>query len=311
MAKKTLLQMVQNACDEMGITAPTSIIGNTDPQVRQLLALVNREGYEAYHYGTAHGGWQILNAEYKFTTQAISGQTGNVVLGSNIITGIPSTAGIVANTWCVSGTGIPYPARITAVGTNQVTLDVAATANGNGVALAFGQDAYPLPDDYGWAIPQTYWDRNYRWQLLGPLQAQEWQVLKSGISPTGPRRRIRFINGLFYIDPVPADSTSIEVFEYYRNTWVLATDGVTAKSSFTVDSDTYMLPSEMLILGLKWRYLRAKGFDYSDEYTQWGLHLERSTGRDGGQRSLPLNSIAPREIHLLSDANVPDTGFGA
>lgn len=311
MAKKTLLTMVQNACDEIGITSPASVISNSDPQIKQILALANREGNEVYDYGTRTGGWSILRNEYKFTTAAITGLTGTTTLGSNIITGISSTTGIVAGTWCVSGNGIPYPARITAVGANQVTVDVNATLSASGVALSFGQDAYALPSDFGFFINQTFWDRNYRWQLLGPLQAQEWQVLKSGISPTGPRRRFRIMNNMFYMDPVPSDSTSIEAYEYYRNTWCVDTIGATFRQAWGADTDTYLMDDELMIMGLKWRFLRAKGLDYDEEFTQWKLKLERSTGRDAGERSLPLNQTSENNIHLLSSANVPDTGYGS
>lgn len=40
----SLLTIVQNACDELGIAKPTVVIGNTDNQITQLLSIANREG---------------------------------------------------------------------------------------------------------------------------------------------------------------------------------------------------------------------------------------------------------------------------
>ena len=41
----TLLEMVQTACNELGLNAPTTVVGSQDLQVIQLLALMNRDGH--------------------------------------------------------------------------------------------------------------------------------------------------------------------------------------------------------------------------------------------------------------------------
>ena len=38
---------------------------------------------------------------------------------------------------------------------------------------------------------------------------------------------------------------------------------------------------------------------------------DRALGRAGFGRTLPINSLAPGATQLISDANVPDTGFGS
>ena len=46
---RTLLDLIQQAADEIGIPQPSAIIGQVDDQSRQLLALANRgEGF-FYH----------------------------------------------------------------------------------------------------------------------------------------------------------------------------------------------------------------------------------------------------------------------
>ena len=312
MAGKSLLLMVQTAYNELALTSPSSVIGNTDQQVTQFLALANREGQDVYQIGARPGGWQALVKTNVITTAAITtATTGNTTLGSAVITNIsPNTTGIVASTWCVSGTGITYPARVLSVdSSSQVTMDCPATATGTAVALKFGQDTYAMPSDFDHFITQTQWDSPYRWQLLGPLSAQEWEVLKRGISPTGPRRRFRIIGNNFMIDPVPTDSTSRETFEYFSNAWCQSATG-TPQTAFSADTDTYALDSDLMILGIKWRFLRAKGLDYSEEREQWQRRLDRLGARDGGERDLPLNASA-EGIRLLNSQNCPDTGFGS
>lgn len=62
----SLLTIVQNACREIGITAPTAVYTNADPQIVQLLALSNREGRTLLR----RGRWQGCDQQSTFTTLA-------------------------------------------------------------------------------------------------------------------------------------------------------------------------------------------------------------------------------------------------
>ncbi len=197
--KLNLLGLVGAAVGEIGIKPPLSIIGNVDPQVIQLLALAKREGKEFYQMGGRKEGWQQLRGENIFTTNALT-TTGNTTLNSAVITNIPTTAALAAGTWSfATGLGVATNARIVSVDSStQITVDQVSTATGTGVAMVLGQDAYTLPNDFAYFQQLTWWDRTYRWQMFGPLTAQEWQVLKSGLSPVGPRRFFRIMGNKFY-----------------------------------------------------------------------------------------------------------------
>jgi len=319
--KLTLLQIIQAVYNELslGVTQPASVIGNTDQQVTQLLAIANREGNNFYNQGFGtDSGWQALRRQNNITIAAVSNLTGTFTSGSPIVTNItPNTTGITTLMQAVSTSYIPVETMVQSVDSaTQVTMNANATANGTGVSFFCGQATYALPSDFNYAMAQTFWDRNFRWQLLGPIDAQEWQVLKSGISPTGPRRRFRIFNNTFNIDPVPgfssSDNNSIEVFEYYANGWCQSTGGTsgTIQTTWTTDTDNYCLDDQALILGIKWRYLRSKRLSYDEEKRDYDLLAERLMARDGGSRSLPLNASASG-IRLLNSTNVPDTGFGS
>lgn len=240
MGTRTLLQLIADTCNELGIDAPSAVIASTDPQIKQLLALAQREGMEYYDAGTRLGGWQELVTEYTFPT-------------------------------------------------------VASTAS------------YALPSDFAYFVQRTFWDRTNFWQLMGPLNAQEWQVLKSGIQPTGPRRRFRIKGNLFYIDPTPSDVSTL-VYEYYSKNWCQSAAAAT-QARWAADDDTYRLDDQAFILGLIWRWKHAKGFAYAEDRLIYDNKVDRNNARNGGNRPLPLNASG-RGLHLLSDANVPDTGFG-
>lgn len=255
-----------------------------------------------------NGGWQKLHKEYTFTTTGYS-TTGTVTNSSAIITAIPSTSGYSVG-MLVTGTGIAANAAVLTVDSaTQVTLDKAATASGTAVSLTFGVDNYAFPSDLEYFLSKTFWDGSYRWQLLGPLEAQEKQVLKYGISPVGPRRQFWMRNNRMYLRPVPSNLTDVIAYDYQSNAWCSSSGG-TAQSSWTADTDTYLLDEDCFVLGLKFRFLRAKGFDYSEEYDTYIKTANRVMGRDGSGRDLPLNA-QNTGINLLNDANIPDTGFGS
>lgn len=62
----TLLTIIQNVSDEVGIERPTSVIGTSDQTVRQLLALSNRAGKML----AREKPWTALTTEYTFSTVA-------------------------------------------------------------------------------------------------------------------------------------------------------------------------------------------------------------------------------------------------
>jgi hypothetical protein len=67
----SLLTLIQDAADTLGVVRPTSVIGSADQQVRQLLALANREGKElARRYP-----WQKIVKEKTFTATATEEQS--------------------------------------------------------------------------------------------------------------------------------------------------------------------------------------------------------------------------------------------
>lgn len=68
----TLLTIVQNACDEIGISKPSTVIGNSDSQIVQLLALSNREGKALA--SRSYEGWEELITEATHTTVATANQ---------------------------------------------------------------------------------------------------------------------------------------------------------------------------------------------------------------------------------------------
>lgn len=240
---RTLLQIVQAAVDELGsINRPSAVVGSSDDQVTQMLALLNREGKELSARQGINGGWPQLRKLHTITT-------------------------------------------------------VADQAN------------YAFPSDLQYFINTTGWDRTQKWPLRGPVSPQEWQVLKSGtIGSVGPRTRFRIMAGEIYFDPTPASAGDTLVLEYYSDGWCESTGGA-AQTLWQADTDVPVLPDDCFILGLMWRFKRAKGLDYGQERDTYEKLVSRELARSGAAPVVDLTG-ANTSLRFLDEDNLPDTGYG-
>lgn len=171
------------------------------------------------------------------------------------------------------------------------------------------QANYAFPADLQYFINTTAWDRTQKWPMRGPVSPQEWQVLKSGtIGSIGPRRRFRIMAGEIHFDPVPESSGDTYVFEYYSNGWCQDTLSA-AQSLWASDTHTAVLPEDCFILGLKWRYRRAKGLDYAEEFNEYEALVQRELGRSGMAPIVDLEG-SMTGIRFLDQDSLPDSGFG-
>lgn len=297
----TMLQLVQQATGEMGLTVPSSVAGNTASDTVQQLALLNAVGYELQR----QYDWQALTKVHQFYTQYVQ-TTGTVSSGSAVITAIPSTTGL-SNQYQVTGTGIPNNVFVYTVDSGtQVTLDQEANQSGTGVTLTFSQTKYTMPSDYDRQIDRTHWDKTQHWEMLGPETPQQWEWLTSGYISTGPRVRYRIFGSRFQIWP-PQGTEHLLGFEYISNAWALSSGG-TAQTSFTADTDTCIFPDRLMVLGLKLKYFAVKGFDTTDLRRDYEMQLSIARANDAGSRTL---SMAPRPNNvLITWSNIPDSGYG-
>jgi hypothetical protein len=300
----TMLQLVQQATGELGLAVPTQVAGSTAQDTIQQLALLNAVGYDLLREPAFN--WQALTTEYRFTSLWTQ-QTGTVTNGSAVITNIPSTAGIVAGTYMVTGTGINQDTYVQSVDSStQVTLTQAATASGTGIQLTFAKTKYAFPADYQRIVDRTQWDKSKHWEMLGPESPQQWQWLKSGYIATGPRIRWRILGNTFQIWPGVSTSEYLG-FEYVSKYWVTDAGG-TAKSSFTADADTCVFDDRLMVAGLKLKYFGVKGFETQLLQDEYDAILSSVKGEDQGA---PMLSMAPRLSNvLLGPENIPDSNYG-
>jgi hypothetical protein len=299
---KTMLQLVQEVTSELNLSVPSYVIGNPSQDVQQVLALLNRAGYDLIK----EHDWQALELEYRFYTNAIT-TTCDTVANTYLLSNIPSTAGLNSN-YSIVGTSIPQDTYVDEVlSSTSLTTTQLASATSIGQSVTFSQTIYPLPPDYETITDNTHWDKTKHWQMLGPVSAQQWQWLKSGYISTGPRVRWRILGNKFEIWP-PYNTLEYLGFEYRSKGYVRSvTDQV--KNSFTADDDTTVLDDTVMVLATKLKYFQIKSFDTTALQQDYNRYLNVAKANDKGSATLSF-APAPSAV-LIGWANIPDTGYGS
>ena len=288
----TLLELVDQVSGELGLTQPPLVVGSTNNQTIQLLALAQRLGKDLVR----DFEWQKLVKAYIWQTQNAVSTTGTITANSKIITNIPSTASLqVGNV--ITGTGqTPYAEILTIDSSTQVTLNAPVTTSTASVSMTFAKQDYDLPDGYDRMISDTNWDRTDHWRNIGTKSSQDWQFLQGGIISIGPRERYRIYNGKFRIFQALTTVYNFS-FEYVSNYWVCATGSSEGtKAQFTADTDTCVFPDDLMMAGLKFYFLKAKKLDYGIELGEFTRALSYNKAQDV---PVPSMSLAPVGMNQL------------
>jgi hypothetical protein len=217
----TLLSIIQNAADRVGLVRPTSGIGSSDTTTRQLVALSQQEGEElARRYP-----WQAIIKEKTFTAVAQDAQT----------------------------------------------------------------DA--IPTDFDRFVPETFFNRSKRRQLIGPLSAQEWQDQKGRLATT-VIDSFRQRGSQILITPTPTAGETY-AYEYVSLNWCQSADS-DEQSEWASDDDLGILDERLITLGVMWRFLRAKGLDYAEAFRTYEMQVAQAIGRDGGSGRIHMGEAVLR-----------------
>lgn len=301
----TLLELVDQMTGELGLNQPASVIGNSNNQVKQILALAQRLGKDLVR----DFEWQRLVKAYVFQTTAAVSTTGVVTSGSSVITGIPSTASLAAGNVVTGWAGLaPYVEVLTVDSSTQVTLNQPVTTATASASLTFAKQDYSLPSGYDRMISDTNWDRTDHWRNIGTKSSQEWQWLQGGVISVGPRERYRIYNNQLRIFAALTTAYTF-AFEYVSNFWVIASGGTAGtKSTFTLDTDTCVFPDDLMLAGLKYMFLKAKKLDFAVELAEFMRALSYCKAQDVPVSSMSLSPTAPEALvgpWSIADGNWP------
>ena len=142
-----------------------------------------------------------------------------------------------------------------------------------------------IPTDFDRFVDESFFNRTKKRPVFGPISPQDWQFTQAVVATTlveSFRRR----GDSILITPTP-NGTDTYAYEYIGTQWCQSVSAV-AQSAWASDTDTGILPEELMTLGVIWRFLRSKGFDYGEAFRTYELQVAQAFSRDGGKRTLNM-----------------------
>lgn len=104
--------------------------------------------------------------------------------------------------------------------------------------------------------------------------------------------------------PLPGEAIELS-YEYISNGLVEDNVG-DVKPKFTADDDVALLDEDCISLGLKWRFLKSKGYPYSEEFRDYELAI-LDRGKAHGSELIDLSGNEKYNKRVIV---IPDGGFG-
>lgn len=132
---------------------------------------------------------------------------------------------------------------------------------------------------YRHIVNDTIWNRTTKEPVYGPRAPGVWQGYKA-VTFAGPYAEYRIRDGNILFLPVPSAGDTC-AFEYVTRNWLESEDGTATRSKIADDEDAPLLDAEILRLGLEWRWKRAKGLDYGQDFEDYERRVVDALARDG------------------------------
>lgn len=139
-----------------------------------------------------------------------------------------------------------------------------------------------IPADLDRWVNGTFFNRTANRRVDGPMNAQAWQNYKASVT-TVLFDAFRQRGNTLLMAPVPA-AGDIYGYEYVSKFWCTTAAGTApTQSAWLADDDEPVLDEELMTDGVVWRFLKAKGLDYSEPFRTYEMQVMAAMARDGGK----------------------------
>lgn len=136
-------------------------------------------------------------------------------------------------------------------------------------------------------INDTIWNRDLRRPVYGPMTAQRYQQVQAAVF-AGPWNQFIIQQDQILFFPVPAAGQTC-VFQYVTQNWCQSSGG-TGQARFVMDDDVLLLREDLFKLGVEWRWKKAKGLEFAQEFADYEDFLADAFARDGSKDIINMGS---------------------
>jgi hypothetical protein len=285
----SLLTLIKQVANEVGLPEPTLVIGSTDQQVRQLLAHTHRVGDDLC------GMFQWPRLTKRGTITLVASQAA-YALPSDWDYDLNDTHWSQSQFWPMLGPLTPVEWEHIKNGISTVGTQMKFRIFGFGDAT-FTVEPTPSTADAGNILVYEYQSKNW----IRPKTWTTGTVFAAGT--------YCFYNGYYFYTSAGGTTGATAPTPSALNdggvVWTSVTD---AYDEFLADTDVSHLDEGVVALGVEVGYLAAKGLPYAHLAAKYNADARTAYGQQKGARVLSL-SPQPNSI-MLTPWNLPDTGYG-
>jgi len=149
----------------------------------------------------------------------------------------------------------------------------------------------------------TIWDRTETLPVY-VIDGVDWQTEK-GFAITSPHYQARIRGNELLAIPTPVAGNTW-AFEYISKNWIVGADTITYSQYFNIDTDTFLLPEEILLKGLRWRWKKEKGLEYAEDFTSYEFMVKDALSRQGMHKPLNMSDgRSSRNPHVIVNDTFP------
>jgi len=328
----SFLTMIQDTALSLGLINQasdlTTVIDSTDPTINQLRALADKEGKNLggrfdWERMTPEATFIVTNNELQGTFVSIAGTDYKHIINSTLWdrnNSRPIRGSITKQRWALlkgstaAGTFSEYQER------DQSLFSIPAPAN----KFNFTIDQF---DADGLSITVTLTDDS----TVTFTEASEWAdgvdndstaaAITSAINvnaslsanavgsiitvATSGVRNLTFVGSSSWA--TVGNTGGIWAFFFKSKNWCQSSSSV-GQQKWAADTDTGLLDEDLMSLGIEWRYLKAKGFDYSEEFVTYERSVQEEMSHDRGH---PIINLETSRIGGPGVLGVPEGSWPA
>ena len=287
----TILSVVQDVSNELGLPTVSTVIGNTDLTVTQLLATTKRSIKEARQLYD----WPQLTKE---TTITLVSAQANYALAADFNRFQFDTVWDRTNKWMLVGGVTPQVWQYDQSGITNITPRKTFRVKS---ILDNQFYIYPTPSsgEAGGILAYEYQSRTVirpvTWTASTAFAASSWSFYNGNIYQT--------TSGGTTGSTAPTHTTGSA--SDGGVTWAYSS---AAYETFVADTDVCLIDENCITMDVKWRFMQQKGMDYLDLKLESQQAMKRFSTNLRAARTLRMCGESP--INFLSSNNLPDSGFG-
>jgi hypothetical protein len=143
-------------------------------------------------------------------------------------------------------------------------------------------------DGFKKILNDTIFDRSQRVQVTGPLTPRAYQAYKGTTNMNGFYSQYRLRGGHLILYPAPSVGRTY-AFEYLSENWVSNLNGDEFSARFEADEDYPLFDSQLITMGLLWRWKASKGLEYAEDFNAYEGRVLDAMAADKTTRPVRLD----------------------